>query len=278
MLLHEAQLAWGDLVNIVRVVRSDNGAPQKYSTVNDTSVTWYEETENVADSNSAENPTFTGALLSTSVIQRPAILVSFAEMQDSAFDIDSFMKNTIGKSFFRGLSTMIVNGSSSGNVASILGIASGAKVAAATAATIAYADVANLYAALDPAYEATSSFVLNSTTRGYLIGQTDTLGRPLYVPSPNAGAFDTLLGRPVKIVQAMPNIPSATSSGVLPLMYGDFSEGYTLKLVNPGLNILRLSERYADSLSVGFVPFFRAGGVITDAGTHPIVGLKVTHS
>jgi HK97 family phage major capsid protein len=60
------------------------------------------------------------------------------------------------------------------------------------------------------------------------------------------------------------------------MLYGDFSEGYTLKIVNPGLNILRLNERYADQLSVGFVPFFRAGGIVTDAGTHPYVGLTVT--
>jgi HK97 family phage major capsid protein len=293
--LHEAQLAWGDLLNIVRVVRSDNGAPMKYATVNDTSVTWYEETENVADLNTAENPTFTGALLSTSVVQRPAILVSLAELQDSAFDIDAFMKNTIGKSYFRGLSSMIVNGSTSGNIASILGLgsASGCSVTAtgviatmsagtvseaATTGAIGYNDIAAIYAKLDPAYEANASWVFNSSTRGALIGVTDALGRPLYVPAPTANAFDTLLGRPVKLVQAMPSLPTATTTGVYPLLYGDFNEGYTLKLVNPGLVILRATERYIDSLSVGFIPFFRAGGVTIDAGTHPVLGLKVAHS
>ena len=291
--LHEAQLAWGDLLNIIRVVKSDNGAPMKYATINDTAAVWYEETENVSDVNTAENPTFNGALLSTSVIQRPPILVSLAELQDSAFDIDSFMGNTLGKSFFRGLSSMIVNGSSSGNTASILGMpavsgctatgviatmTSGTVSEAATTGAVGYGDIAALYAKLDPAYEANASWVFNSSTRGALIGVTDALGRPLYVPAPTANAFDTLLGRPVKLVQAMPSLPTTTTAGVYPVLYGDFREGYTLKLVNPGLVILRATERYIDSLSVGFIPFFRAGGVTIDAGTHPVLGLKVAHS
>lgn len=294
--LHEAQKAWGDLLNIVRVMKSDNGAPMKYATVNDTSVTWYEEQENTADSNTAENPGFNGALLSTSVIQRPPILVSLAELQDSAFDIDAFMKNTIGKSYFRGLSSLIVNGSTSGNIASILGlglasgctvtatgvvatITSGTVSEAAAAGTIGYNDIAAIYAALDPAYEPNATFVFNSSTRGALIGITDALGRPLYVPAPSANSFDTLLGRPVKLVQAMPSLPAphaTTGTVAMPLLYGDFSEGYTIKLVNPGLVILRATERYIDSLSVGFIPFFRAGGVCVDAGTHPVLGLSVT--
>ena len=294
--LHEAQLAWGDLLNIVRVVKSDNGAPTKLAKVNDTSVTWYEETEVVADGNNAEDPAFTGVLLSTSVVQRPAILISFAELQDSAFDIDAFMRNTIGKSYFRGLSSMIVNGSTSTNIASLIGagLVSGAKVAAtgvafamtsgtvgasATAGIIGYNDIAALFAKLDPAYEGNASWVFNSSVRGSLISMTDALGRPLYIPAPTAGGFDTMLGRPVKLVQAMPSLPApkTTPANVtIPMLYGDFSEGYTLKIVNPGLNILRLNERYADQLSVGFVPFFRAGGIVTDAGTHPYVGLTVT--
>jgi HK97 family phage major capsid protein len=295
-LLHEAELAWGDLLNIVRVVKSDNGAPMKYALVNDTQVSWYEETENVADSNTANNPAFTGALLSTSVIQRPPILVSLAELQDSAFDIDGFLKSTIFKSYARGLSSMIVNGSTSGNVASILsGVGSSNKVVAtgnqatitsgtvseaATINAIGYNDLAAVFAKLDPAYEANASWVFNSTTRGALIGVTDALGRPLYIPAPNAGAFDTLLGRPVKLVQAMPGLSTGTGTppvDTVPVLYGDFNEGYTLKLVNPGLVILRTTERYIDSLSVGFIPFFRAGGVVTDAGTHPVIGLQTNN-
>jgi HK97 family phage major capsid protein len=295
-LLHEAEVAWGDLLTMVRVVKSDSGAPMKVATVNDTSVTWYEETENVADSNTPENPGFNGLLLSTSVVQRPAILVSMAELNDSAFDIDAFMKNTCFKSYSRALSSLIVNGSTSGNIASILGgavagntvtatgtqatITSGTVTEAATINAIGYTDLAAVFAALDPAYEADAAWAFNARVRGALIGVTDALGRPLYIPAPNAGAFDTLLGKRVKLVQALPNLSTGTGSppvSTYPVIYGDFSEQYTLKLVNPGLVVLRTSERYIDSLSVGFIPFFRAGGINTDAGSHPCIFLKTNN-
>lgn len=290
--LHEAQLAWGDLINIVRVIRSDDGAPTKYATVNDTSVTWYEETQAVADTNSAEDPAFKQALINTSVIQRPAILVSFAELQDSAFSIDEFMKNTIGKSYFRALSSFVVNGSSSGNIASILGVSStvtaqgvipgstAAVAATATPGKVGYLDLAAVYGKLDPAYLPNAAWAMNSRTRASLIGLTDSLGRPLLTDS-ETGALDTLLGCPIKLVQAMPDLPTGSGSPPVvttPILFGDHNEGYTLKLVNPGLNILRLGERYADQLSVGFVPYFRAGGVIVDAGTHPLWGLQVSNA
>jgi hypothetical protein len=34
--------------------------------------------------------------------------------------------------------------------------------------------------------------------------------------------------------------------------------------------VLRLTERYADYLQVGFLAFSRHDGVLVDAGTHPV--------
>jgi HK97 family phage major capsid protein len=42
------------------------------------------------------------------------------------------------------------------------------------------------------------------------------------------------------------------------------------------MTMQRLDERYADQLMVGFLAYMRAGGNVTDPGTHPCVGLK-TH-
>jgi HK97 family phage major capsid protein len=102
------------------------------------------------------------------------------------------------------------------------------------------------------------------------MGVVDTLGRPLFQPSPNAGAFDTLLGRPVVLNQYQPSI-AATNKAVL---FGDFSSGYTFRQVQGDLSILRLNERYADTGEVGFIGYARIGGFATNAGTHPIVALQ----
>lgn len=193
---------------------------------------------------------------------------SLAELQDSAFDLDQFIRDAFGKRYWRGVTSMISAGSSSGNVQSIVTSATvGATSAAPTA--ISYGDFVSIYGALDPAYIDNASWVFNSTTRAALMGVVDSLGRPLFQPSPNAGAFDMLLGRPVVLNQYQPSI-AATNKAVL---FGDFSSGYTFRQVQGDLSILRLNERYADTGEVGFIGYARIGGFSTDAGTHPIVAL-----
>lgn len=272
--LLESEKAWGDLLNIVGTIKSDNGAPTKYAMSNDTGSVMFEETEGTADANATQDPVLTGALITTSLLSCPPILVGWAELQDSEFDITEFVKNILGKRYFRSLSAMCVNGSTSGNIASILtGVAAASPVTTATAGTTVYSDIAALYGKLDPAYEPNSTFAMNNTTRAALLGEVDTLGRPLFLVAPTAGsaAFSTLLGRPVAIVQALPNI----GAGAYPILFGDFKAGYLLKTVNPGLGINILRELYAAQFAVGFIPFARAGSAFIAPGGPPIiVGLK----
>jgi HK97 family phage major capsid protein len=274
--LFDALKDYGQIINIVRNIESDNGAPTKYATDNDTANLFYEiaeDTDAATDGSNGTDPVIAGSMLTCSLLTRQPILVSIPELQDSAFDIDAFVRNIIGRSYYRGLSALIVNGSTSGNIASILNINAGAITTSLTAGglVITYPDLTALYGSLDPAYEGNSTWTLNSKVRAYLMGVTDTLGRPLYIPAPNAGAFDTLLGRPIKLVQQLPSLAPAA----MPIQFGDFNQGYLLKTVRPGLGIMRLNERYADKLAVGFVPYARVGGALIDAGTHPIVGLKM---
>ena len=41
-----------------------------------------------------------------------------------------------------------------------------------------------------------------------------------------------------------------------------------------GTTVLRLVERYADYLQVGYIGFLRADGNLVDAGTHPIAAFQ----
>jgi HK97 family phage major capsid protein len=45
---------------------------------------------------------------------------------------------------------------------------------------------------------------------------------------------------------------------------------YKVRRVAGGVTIMRLVERYADYLQVGFLGFERFDGQLLDAGTHPI--------
>ena len=214
------------------------------------------------------DPTLSSTLLSCDQLVTDIVKVSIPELQDTAFDIDKFIRDQFGKRYYRGLSSLMTAGSTSGNIASIItGATTGATSAGPTA--IAYADIVALYSSLDPAYIENATWVMNATTRAALMGVTDTLGRPLFIPNPSTGAFDRLLGCPVVLNQYMASI----GAGNVALQFGDYSQGYLLRLVKPGLAIARLNQRYMDTLEVGFIGYFRAAGIVTDAGTHPIKNL-----
>lgn len=270
--LVEAQKMWGQIIGELRQVETDNGVPRKMGLMDDVDSDLHESGEPASVSES--DPPLAGLLTETDMLDTGVIKVSVQELQDSAFDIDGLVRNVFGKRYYRGLTKKITLGSTSGNIASLVSGANNAVVSAGPT-TIAWTDITKLYAALDPAYQVNGKFSCNSRTVGKLLGVTDTLGRPLYVPAPTADGFDRLLGKPVVLNQYLDDIEASNSptTDVVALQFGDFKEGYLLRLVKPGLAIVRLNERYMDTLEVGFIGYVRAGGIVTDAGTHPIVNL-----
>jgi HK97 family phage major capsid protein len=110
---------------------------------------------------------------------------------------------------------------------------------------------------------------MNNTTRARVMGLKDTLGRPLFIPNPNSGVLDHILGRPITLAQALPTAFTSGNTGVL---YGDFNAGYLLRTDGP-MSIRRSDDRFIDSLETIFVAYSRIGGHATDAGTHPILKL-----
>jgi HK97 family phage major capsid protein len=115
---------------------------------------------------------------------------------------------------------------------------------------------------------------MSQQSRATLLGQKDNYGRPLWNVSPNSGTLDMILGCPVVV---SPQLPYAfnnvsTTATVTGILFGDYKAGYTLRL-DGDLAVIRLDQRFMDTLEVGFIAFQRLGGVLTDAGTHPILSL-----
>jgi HK97 family phage major capsid protein len=262
----EAQKAWGQLTVSVGQKRTKNGEPLKVATVDD--VSQVSVLINEATAVSEADPTFGGFINSVDFLTTGVIKVSLAELEDSYFDLDGFIRNAFGKRIARGLSNLMVTGSSSGNIQSIITTAS-TGVTSAAPTTLAYADFVGLYSKLDPAYVNSASWIFNSTSRGLLLGITDTLGRPLFVPSVNTDTLDTILGRPVVISQYHPNMASAVVGAV---QFGSLTDAYVLRTAGD-VSILRLNERYADTGEVGFIGYHRNSGFATNAGTNPLLNL-----
>ena len=80
----------------------------------------------------------------------------------------------------------------------------------------------------------------------------------------NVGEYDRIHGYPYTINQSVP----APTTGLKSVIFGDLSKYQTR--IALGMTLLRLTERYADYLQVGFLAFARADGDLLDAGTNPV--------
>ncbi len=266
-----AQKSYGEVYDLVNVLKTDNGDPMKMVLDNDTNAGLLPVT--VGTSAPEADPSTSGLLLQVGNYTTGVIRVDNGLMADAGFDIEKWIRDKFLKRFFRGASSLIVNGDGA-NVASLLAAYSGTGVTSATAGALGYADFVAAQVALDPAYASDAAWAMNNAALGAVISIMDGNKRPIFLPDYGAadkGFVGSILGRPVKLVTQMPNV----ASGATPILYGNFSEAYTFRQQNPGIGILRLNELYAAGFETGFVGFARVGGVATDAGTHPVISLGV---
>jgi predicted phage gp36 major capsid-like protein len=93
---------------------------------------------------------------------------------------------------------------------------------------------------------------LNNNVLQNMKGIVDAFGRPYY---PNLrDASPTLEGFPVVIDHNIPNLTASTASGAI---FGRVRDAMVIRRVTNEASILRLTERYADFLQVGFLGFER---------------------
>jgi HK97 family phage major capsid protein len=271
----DAQKLIGNIVSIVgKKVTDNNGAPIKVALSNDTGntlTTLTAETSVITE----QDPAFSGFVMQTDTVAT-MVKVSRQELDDSYFNLEAWLRDKFALRYYRGLEYLITNGNGSNVAALPAGATLGATAAAHTGPV--YQDFVNAYASQDPAYIPNSTWVMSSVTRAFIMGQVDLYGRPLFIPSPNSGMLDQILGRPIVLNQALPSAvnPSSTVTAI-GVLFGDFAAGYLLR-TDGGISILRLDERFADQLEVGFIGYARLGGAPTDAGTHPLRTLVTPHS
>lgn len=115
----------------------------------------------------------------------------------------------------------------------------------------------NAYAALKPAYHGNARFVMNRATFAELLKKRDADGRPLIHWDTTGGVPMNILGYPITIMDAMPDIGSNT----FPVAFGDFYAGYEL------LDIVGMTLIRDDVTSKGSTLFYmsrRLGGKVVN--------------
>jgi len=119
----------------------------------------------------------------------------------------------------------------------------------------------DLTESIDPAYASGDlKFMMHQTARAAARKLKDSQGQYLWQPSLQAGIPNTLAGYPVVINNDMATLATSSKS----VLFGNIKDAYLIRMVKD-VTLLRLVERYADYLQVGFLAFSRVDGTLQDA-------------
>jgi len=247
---------------LAEVVTTDTGNTLPWPTVNDTANVGAILAENTQMTQL--DVTFGQAQLGAYMYTSKLILVSWQLLQDSFFDLESFLGRIIGTRLGRIQNTHFTTGT---GTAQPLGVQTNAVVGktglAGQTLTVIYDDLIDLIHSIDPAYRnqagGRAKFMLNDLTLAAIRKIKDTQGHPLWVPAVTAGVGDTLLGYGIVPNNDMPTMAANAKS----ILFGDFMTAYVIRDVL-GLQVIRLDERYADFLQSGFFGFMRSDATLQD--------------
>ena len=248
--------------SVVTVLRTASGNPLPMPTSDDTSNTGERIAENtqVASQDVAFGQIMLNAwLYSSKVVKVPVTL-----MQDSAFDMNSFLAGRLGERIGRIWNTDLTVGAGTAGIPNGIVTASTLGKSFAGAAAITELELIDLEHSVDPAYREMGKYMFSDAVLALLRKLVDGDGRPLFQPGMASQSFDTIHGHPYII---NPSVPAPTT-GLKSVLFGDLSKYQTR--IALGMTLLRLVERYADYLQIGFLAFARADGDLLDAGTNPI--------
>ena len=261
-----ALLQYGGIRNVAEVIRTDSGNELTWPTTNDTGNSGALIAEKAADS--VQEFTTSSMTLNAYKYTSKIVQISAELLEDSAFDLASFIGSILGERLGRITASHFATGTGSGQpngieTAATLG------VTAAGAAAITADEVIDLYHSVDPAYRVGAGWAMHDNVVLYIRKLKDDDGQYLWQPGLVAGVPDTLLTAPVTVCQEM---ASTVESSAKTVLFGQLSK-YKVRDVGT-LRLKRLVERYAEYDVEGFVALSRHDGDLLDAGTHPVKYLQ----
>ncbi len=241
------------------VINTDTGANLPWPTVDDTGNEGAILAENTQVTE--QDVTFGTASLDAHMYTSKLVRLSLQLLNDNAFGLESWLANALGTRIGRVQNRHFTVGTGTGQPDGLFTSAAVGVTAAAVAA-VAYDDLVELTESLDPAYLGGGNlrFMMSQAARKGLRKLKDGQQRPLWEPSLTAGAPDTLMGYGLSLNNYVP----APAAGAKSVGFGDIREAYVVRDVSD-FALLRLNERYADYLQVGFLGFQRSDGTLQNA-------------
>jgi HK97 family phage major capsid protein len=279
-MLEEAKKWFGGIEGVVDTFKTSTGNPWPWPTINDTANKGRIIGQNtqVTETDLAFGQVTFNAYIGSSDL----VLVPLALMEDSYFDLDALVARLLGTRLGRLYNNKCTVGTGTNEPTGIVtaAVAAGAINTFPTGETtaIAYTDLVNVEHTVDPDYRYNPStrWMFADAVLKLIKKLVDGQSRPLWQPGLTASFRDgaavdliaakpTILDHPYVINQDMAS-PSASANTVL---FGDMS-AFKVRQVAGGTTVMRLTERYADYLQVGFTAFERFDSQLVDSGTHPV--------
>ena len=263
----EVRKAFGGIGMLAETITTGTGAPIVWPTVDDTGNVGAILGENTQVTE--QDVTFDQANLGAYMYTSKMVRVSLQLAQDSAFDLEGWLARKLGERIGRAFAAHAATGTGTGQPQ---GIAVGLTLGGETAAvgTIGFDDLVDLEHSIDPAYRTQDTrYVLHDSVLRALRKVKDTTGRPIWVPAVTAGAPSTINGQPYVVDNGLATLAAGSKS----VVFGDIRAAYIVREVR-GAQTMRLGERYADYLQVGFLGFQRLDGKVQDANAAAVLTTK----
>lgn len=255
----ETMKAYGGLLGAANVITTGSGNPLNWPTSDDTANVGAILAENaqITEQDVALGQKTLGAYTYTSKLVR----LSLQLLQDNAFNMDSWLVQKLGERIGRAVAAHLATGTGSSQPEGLFTNATAGVTGGVSAtAVITYNDLVDLQHSIDPAYRMGAQWAMSDTALKLVRKLADGQGRPLWEPSLQVGVPSSLLGAPVLIDNGIP-VPAVAAKSI---GYGDINAAYVVRQVAGG-QMMRLEERYADYLQVGFFGFMRLDAKPDDA-------------
>ncbi len=276
---------FGGLEQDMRSVVTETGNPMPWPTIDPTSVvaSVLGASEEITQASPVNVYQFGQGMLQAWTVLAPVTLTSVQLEDDSAFDVSEFVAARLGESIGRELAALAVNGTGSGQPLGVytaltakgtyggVGTSGGLVQATSNSAVpvlgnaagipklangiFEASDLLNMITAVDPAYR-------NLGAKWYMCDSdmktvrrlVDNYGHPLFA-DPTDGSPLRIFGYPVAIDNCL-SPASTTASTVSGPVFGYMPSAFVFRQVQQ-VRMMRLVERWADFLAVGYEAWFR---------------------
>ena len=236
---------------ISTVIHSNSGDRKIPVVASKGSAAWVDEEGTYGESDDSFGQITLGAYKLGTLIK-----VSEELLNDSAFDLESYISAEFGRRLGTKEEEGFFTGDGSGKPTGILADTGGAELGktAASATAITADEVIDLYYSLRVPYRKKAVWLMNDTTVSALRKLKDNQGQYLWEPSLVSGTPNKILGCEVITSPFMPTIAAGAKS----IAFGDFS--YFWIADRQGRTFKRLNELFSTTGQIGFLGNQRVDG------------------